>query len=215
MPITEIDFNRKKSFPSISKSKSEIVLFGKIKFHRQQAKSSIQMPTVKHSFLHEKNINEINHSLNQESKNEELFNYLNQNSREFKLPYENVLKSFETKKVKKSESAKHLKIFPSITAPKPNSVPLTTHNETASEHSNDENKNEKYKNFITIDTSKARSNSEVLRVCINELKWTECPNGLPNQGCDIIWQSCTTNESDQSNIAITPYQSRINKFPCN
>ena len=34
--------------------------------------------------------------------------------------------------------------------------------------------NNNFKCAITVDTTKARSNSEVLRLCINELGWTEC-----------------------------------------
>lgn len=66
---------------------------------------------------------------------------------------------------------------------------------------------------ITVDTSKARSNTEVLKLCIAELGWLECPNGLPN-GCDIIWQSCASHEGrDQNSFSYFSSNSRLNKFP--
>jgi hypothetical protein len=72
-----------------------------------------------------------------------------------------------------------------------------------------------YNCIITVDTSKARSNSEVLKLCINELGWQECPDGLA-AGCDIIWQSCTSHEGrDQFTSISHSASSRINKFPCN
>jgi hypothetical protein len=68
--------------------------------------------------------------------------------------------------------------------------------------------------IITVDTSKARSNAEVLKMCIGELGWQECPDGL-NSGCDIIWQSCTSHEGrDQFSNISQSASSRINKFPC-
>jgi hypothetical protein len=71
-----------------------------------------------------------------------------------------------------------------------------------------------YNYLITIDTSKARSNLEVLKMCISELGWQECPEGLAS-GCDIIWQSCTSHEGrDQFVNATQSATSRVNKFPC-
>ncbi len=71
-----------------------------------------------------------------------------------------------------------------------------------------------YSCIITVDTSKARSNSEVLKLCIAELGWQECPDGLAS-GCDIIWQSCTSHEGrDQFTNISQSALSRINKFPC-
>jgi hypothetical protein len=74
---------------------------------------------------------------------------------------------------------------------------------------------------ITVDTSRARSNLEVLRLCINELGWQENSSG-DDAHCDIIWQSCaSTNESEQlkastsSSSAHWPHRAaRVNKFPC-
>ncbi|CAF0971673.1 unnamed protein product, partial [Brachionus calyciflorus] len=69
------------------------------------------------------------------------------------------------------------------------------------------------KSKITVDTSKARSNTEVLKLCIMELGWQECPDGLPN-GCDIIWQSFASHEGrDQKQNTNSTSDSRLNKFP--
>ena len=76
------------------------------------------------------------------------------------------------------------------------------------------NKSKSSKINITVDTSKARSNTEVLKLCLAELGWLECPNGHPN-GCDIIWQSCASHEGrDQSSHSYFSSDSRLNKFPC-
>ena len=73
------------------------------------------------------------------------------------------------------------------------------------------------KTSITVNTVRAGTNVEVLKDCIKDLDWQECPNGLSNQNCDIIWQStnCYQNEQDQNyqpNPNATP--TKINKFPC-
>ena len=75
--------------------------------------------------------------------------------------------------------------------------------------------NANFKCSVTVDTSKARSNSEVLRMCINQLGWTECPFPSANQTstCDIIWQSCTTHEGDLNSVVYYNQTSRVNKFP--
>ena len=67
---------------------------------------------------------------------------------------------------------------------------------------------------ITVDISKARSNTEVLKMCLSELGWQDSTNGQ-NSGCDIIWQSCTSSfETDHGNNVSYSNYSRINKFPC-
>ena len=66
---------------------------------------------------------------------------------------------------------------------------------------------------ITVDTSKANSNLEVVRLCINELGWLEMPNGSPN-GCDIYWHSSTYHEGYYGNKFFCNHSGRINKFPC-
>lgn len=79
-----------------------------------------------------------------------------------------------------------------------------------------ESKKEKFlnKSLITVDTSKARSNSEVLKICLAELGWQDCPNGLPH-GCDIIWQSCTSHEGEHNSSSLNySNTARVNKFPC-
>ena len=82
------------------------------------------------------------------------------------------------------------------------------------------NKENKFltKCIISVDTSKARSNAEVLKMCLTELGWQDCPNGLAG-GCDIIWQSSTSSHEGEHGNSIPntnkDQQSRINKFPCN
>lgn len=81
---------------------------------------------------------------------------------------------------------------------------------------------------VTVDTSKAKSNSDVIRMCLRDLGWHECPKGGP--GCDIVWQSCTTSHEGRDLFNSTPNNAinativsqtslvsstRINKFPCN
>lgn len=70
---------------------------------------------------------------------------------------------------------------------------------------------------ILVDTSKARSNSDVLRRCLTELGWQECTTGGHHTYCDIIWQSCTSHENKEnvhSNNSHYSSNVRINKFPC-
>lgn len=66
---------------------------------------------------------------------------------------------------------------------------------------------------ITADTSKANSNLEVVRLCINELGWLEMPNGSPS-GCDIYWHSSTYHEGYYGSKFNCAHSGRINKFPC-
>ncbi len=72
------------------------------------------------------------------------------------------------------------------------------------------------KTTITINTSKAGTNIEVLKECIKELDWQECPNGLSNQNCDIIWQStnCSNEQEQQQQFNYNTNPTKINKFPC-
>lgn len=77
---------------------------------------------------------------------------------------------------------------------------------------------------VTVDTSKAKSNSDVIRKCLIELGWQECSKG--GLGCDIIWQSCAASHEGRDSINSTPNNgsslalnetsstTRINKFPC-
>ncbi len=68
---------------------------------------------------------------------------------------------------------------------------------------------------ISVDITKAKSNTEVLKMCLSELGWQDYPNDQTN-GYDIIWQSsASSNESDVGNGISSATYSRINKFPCN
>lgn len=72
---------------------------------------------------------------------------------------------------------------------------------------------EKNKTKITIDTSKAGSNIDVVRLCINELGWQEYPNGSKNL-CDIYWHSQAYQEGYANNIFRGNRTGCVNKFPC-
>ena len=73
--------------------------------------------------------------------------------------------------------------------------------------------------LIKVNTSKSNSNYDVIRMCLDELGWQDCPNGPPSNGCDIIWQSCAsssggdTNEPIANDFSYAKY-TIINKFPC-
>lgn len=93
------------------------------------------------------------------------------------------------------------------------------HNSTLSENNSSQTIHQKDKFLkkcsISVDITKAKSNTEVLKMCLSELGWQDYPNDLTN-GYDIIWHSsASSNESDNgSGISCATY-SRINKFPCN
>ncbi len=75
-------------------------------------------------------------------------------------------------------------------------------------------KSNKNTTLIKVDTSKSRTNYDVIRMCLNELGWQDCPNGYSN-GCDIIWQSCaSSNENNDPSSFAYAKNIRINKFPC-
>jgi len=64
------------------------------------------------------------------------------------------------------------------------------------------------KRLITVDTSKARSNLEVVRLCLRELAWKEV-NAVSTDS-DIYWHSSSFLEGNPT----FPYSSgRVNKFP--
>ncbi|XP_060066015.1 tubulin polyglutamylase TTLL11-like [Ylistrum balloti] len=64
------------------------------------------------------------------------------------------------------------------------------------------------KNAVTIDTSRGRSNIEVLRLCIKELGFREFPFGRrENLTCDIHWHACNFDENPEV------YNGAVNKFP--
>ncbi|CAF1405157.1 unnamed protein product [Adineta ricciae] len=65
------------------------------------------------------------------------------------------------------------------------------------------------RNCVTVDTSKARSNLDVVRMCIRELRWKECPFPSASDS-DIYWHSQTFHEGN-ANFASS--SGRVNKFP--
>ncbi|CAF2672261.1 unnamed protein product [Rotaria sp. Silwood2] len=65
------------------------------------------------------------------------------------------------------------------------------------------------KSLITVDTSKARSNLPVVRLCLRELGWKECVHGTTLDS-DIYWHSSSFHEG---NTNFTFSSGRINKFP--
>jgi hypothetical protein len=68
---------------------------------------------------------------------------------------------------------------------------------------------------ISVDTSKAGSNLEVVRLCLNELKWNECADGsLTGNKCDICWLSSTYHEGYHNNTLTYNNCGKVNKFPC-
>lgn len=60
---------------------------------------------------------------------------------------------------------------------------------------------------VTVDTSKAKSNSDVIRLCLAELGWQEYPKG--GVDCDIVWQSCTTSHEGRDSVNPTPNSNSI------
>ncbi|CAF0801552.1 unnamed protein product [Rotaria sp. Silwood1] len=66
-----------------------------------------------------------------------------------------------------------------------------------------------YKRMPIIDTSQARSNIEVLRMCLQELGWKECTSGSSTDS-DIYWHSGAFDEGNR-NFSLT--SARVNKFP--
>ncbi|CAF3532594.1 unnamed protein product [Rotaria sp. Silwood1] len=65
------------------------------------------------------------------------------------------------------------------------------------------------KSLITVDTSKARSNLQVVRLCLRELGWKECSHSTTLDS-DIYWHSSSFHEG---NTNFTFSSGRINKFP--
>ncbi|CAF2636185.1 unnamed protein product [Rotaria sp. Silwood2] len=64
-------------------------------------------------------------------------------------------------------------------------------------------------NMAQVDTSQARSNIEVVRMCLQQLGWKECASGA-SMDSDIYWHSATFQEGDR-NFAFT--SAKVNKFP--
>ncbi|KAH9505341.1 Tubulin polyglutamylase ttll11 [Bulinus truncatus] len=63
------------------------------------------------------------------------------------------------------------------------------------------------RSVVTIDTYKARSNGDVLRLVIRDLGWREYPYPRRDQNCDVTWHAISYH--DQGEI----HTGQINKFP--
>ncbi|KAK7480321.1 hypothetical protein BaRGS_00028489, partial [Batillaria attramentaria] len=63
------------------------------------------------------------------------------------------------------------------------------------------------KNIVTIDTSKARGNTDVIRLVARDLGWREFPVSRRDHNCDVTWHAISFN--DQSDL----YTGQVNKFP--
>jgi hypothetical protein len=70
------------------------------------------------------------------------------------------------------------------------------------------------KNPISVDTSKAGSNLEVVRLCLHELKWRECQDAQTVNNCDICWLASTYHEGYHSSTLTSINNGKVNKFPC-
>ncbi|KAI3384494.1 hypothetical protein SNEBB_009194 [Seison nebaliae] len=60
---------------------------------------------------------------------------------------------------------------------------------------------------ISVDTSRARSTIDALRLCIHRLGWREYPFGIKDNECDIYWNAATFHENTDIKKGI------VNKFP--
>ncbi|XP_059160159.1 tubulin polyglutamylase TTLL11-like [Physella acuta] len=63
------------------------------------------------------------------------------------------------------------------------------------------------KNLVTIDTHKARSNTDVVRLALQDLGWREFPFQRRDRNCDVTWHAISFH--DQGDI----YSGQVNKFP--
>ncbi|CAH1787285.1 unnamed protein product [Owenia fusiformis] len=61
--------------------------------------------------------------------------------------------------------------------------------------------------IVTVDTSKAKSNLDVVRSCLRELGWREYPFGRRDFPCDIYWNTATYQDSGDV------CSGKVNKFP--
>ena len=123
----------------------------------------------------------------------------------------NELQNFENK------SNKKFNCF--LTSSLKNSKANIKNNFTLSENNSTQTIHQKDKFLkkcsISVDITKAKSNTEVLKMCLSELGWQDYTNDQTN-GYDIIWQSsASSNESDNGSGILCATYSRINKFPCN
>ncbi|XP_076454499.1 tubulin polyglutamylase TTLL11-like [Babylonia areolata] len=63
------------------------------------------------------------------------------------------------------------------------------------------------RNIVTIDTSKARGNTDVVRLVARDLGWREVPVPRRDHNCDVIWNAISFH--DQPDV----YSGQVNKFP--
>ncbi|XP_041050067.1 tubulin polyglutamylase TTLL11 isoform X1 [Carcharodon carcharias] len=64
----------------------------------------------------------------------------------------------------------------------------------------------KGKRVVTVDSSKAKTSSEALRICIQQLKWKEFPTGR-RLLCDIYWHGASFHDGEVS------CSGQVNKYP--
>ncbi|CAF1219640.1 unnamed protein product [Adineta ricciae] len=65
------------------------------------------------------------------------------------------------------------------------------------------------RNVPIVDTSQARSNLEVLRMCLNDLGWKECISGN-SANLDICWNAAGFHDGSRNYASLS---ARVNKFP--
>ncbi|KAL8589663.1 hypothetical protein ACOMHN_016047 [Nucella lapillus] len=63
------------------------------------------------------------------------------------------------------------------------------------------------RNVVTVDTSKARGNTDVIRLVTRDLGWREIPVPRRDHTCDVIWHAISFH--DQPDL----FSGQVNKFP--
>ncbi|XP_064163328.1 tubulin polyglutamylase TTLL11 [Anguilla rostrata] len=87
-----------------------------------------------------------------------------------------------------------------------NGVVVPNHRSKDQRTKEDGNKLTKKRKLVTVDTSKAKTSLEALKVSIRQLKWKELPGGR-RVACDIYWHGVSFH--DNENIV----SGQVNKFP--
>ena len=101
--------------------------------------------------------------------------------------------------------------FIKIKSAKKPRVPTKSHRATSSSTDVSSNRSDVIgKRPVTVDTSNARSNLEVVRLCLRELGWKEANRATDS--ADIHWHSSSFHENI-TNFTVT--SGRVNKFPGN
>uniref|UniRef100_UPI00398F7714 tubulin polyglutamylase TTLL11 isoform X1 n=2 Tax=Pristiophorus japonicus TaxID=55135 RepID=UPI00398F7714 len=101
--------------------------------------------------------------------------------------------------------------------PPPSSLPLplavrralASLNKEASRRSEEgsrQGRQRKSKRVVAVDSSKAKTSSEALKICIQQLKWKEFPTGR-RLLCDIYWHGVSFHDGEVSRSG------QVNKFP--